>query len=205
MILPNPKNLKSLQVFFRDYGHLKNSDLAILANTSSSTIRRWKRRCNVANYAEGWGSNKAFRPFQGTKASKVEVVVVPPEVWNNRDWFYQKYVVERLGIPLISRMINRDKNIVLCRFERFNIKTRSYAEASKSKNPCCTYEWLYEHYEIYGMSLEKCAALANVNPYTIYNWLAKFKIYIRNHNECMAGERNPGYGKPNNNFCLNKA
>ena len=41
-----------------------------------------------------------------------------------------------------------------------------------------------------GFSLRECAKLANVTHNTIYNWLAKFNIEIRDLCESVIGDRN---------------
>jgi transposase-like protein len=169
----------------------------MLAGTSTTTIKEWRRKCGIKAPNNGWGSNQPTRPFVGTKLEPKVYEIVPKEIWDNPGWFYQKYVVEELGVHALAKMIDRDIKIVLSRLKRFGIQTRTTQEAVKSKNKCCTREWLEEHYVIYGYSLRKCAELAGVNRYTIYNWLVKYNIYIRDRYDAVSGELGPSYGRKN--------
>ncbi len=144
----------------------------------------------------GWGGNgHKERPFPKVKQKKREVKVVPPSVWRNKEWFYEMYIVQGKGIYNIARIIDRDKNIVIHNLKRFGIERQTHRR-NVSKHPCHSREWLEEHYEIEGKSIAELARMADVNNYTICNWLVKFCIPIRDIYECKEGELNPFYGKP---------
>lgn len=191
-MIADKKNINDWKKFFKEYGHLRNFDLAILADVSIECIRNWKVRCGLAVKSAKNPFNSTYRP------PKVQVEVVPPEVWMNKEWFYQKYVVEGIGTNVLARMINRAKETTFGHIRRYGFKPKPLNERCKSKNPCCTYQWLYEHYEIYNFSIRKCAKLANVCESTIVNWLACHKIYIKSLSEAYSGEHGSGFGRQSN-------
>jgi transposase-like protein len=190
-MITDPENTRSLRAFFEEYGHLKSTDLAMLADVGMTKLRRWRDRCGYKPEDGGWGVDKDKRPFKGTIHQKVEVEKVPPEVWADSNWLRQKYE-SGCGIRLIARMVNRNIKTVFDRMQRLGIVTRD--NKTVSKNPCCNRDWLIEHYEILGLSIRECARLAGVNRYTIYNWLVKYKIYIRDKYD-LNGEHSPSYGR----------
>lgn len=208
MIRPDPSNLNSLKLFFEENKFLKATELAQIARRSVRTIRLWRERCGIISNGNGWGNHYKTRPFVGVSIKKQPPVIVDRSIWNSKEWFWQKYIIEGFGVPTIARIINRDERIVWTKLKKYGVPIRSRAVASASKNPCCVREWLEEHYEIYGYSLHKCAELADVTPITICNWLAKFNIYIRDSYEAGAGERNAFYGRQHTEavkaFCRQK-
>jgi hypothetical protein len=182
-----PRDLVEWRAFFRDNKYLTNMELAQLAGVCVKTIERNKLKLGLREkHTPHW-----CRPH---KTDKIPVEVVPPSVWNNKEWFQEMYVRRELGSWTIGRMINRDHARVRQKLRQFGIPVRPYNEATRSKHPCCTREWLEEHYEVYGHTLDECAELAGVNQYTIYNWLVQFCMPIRDRYECLAGERSPFYG-----------
>ena len=204
----DPNNINALKKFFEENPSLSTYELAVIAGKSPSTIRNWKRKCGLALKES---------PFpKGREYTRRQVDSVEDQgIWDTKEWFNQKYAVEGLGIPTIAKMINKSVSLVAARLKRYEIQTRSHSEAVKSINDCCNEEWLYFHYASrdqyvdwctknakqvkaeggQALSLAKCAKLANVVPYTIYNWLVHFKIPMRDINEAMAGEGNPFYGR----------
>lgn len=137
---------------------------------------------------------KNYKPKR--KADDYEVIN-DPAIWDNEEWFRHMYEEKKLGKRTIARIINRSKIIVMRRLHRYGIETRH--EKHTSDHPCCSRDWLLKHYcnrfdylewceennekpkDGYGMGMgiSSCAKAADVNEYTIYNWLAKFGIYIR--------------------------
>lgn len=204
----NPNNVNELKKFFEENPSLSTYELAIVAGKSPSTIRNWKRKCGI---------ELKQSPFpKGREYTRRDVEpVTDQDVWDNKEWFSQKYTVEGFGIPTIAKMIGKSVSLVAARLKKYEVATRPHNEAVKSTNKCCNEEWLYYHYttrdqyvdwctknakqvEAEGgqaLSLAKCAKLAEVVPYTIYNWLVHFKIPMRDINEAMAGEGNPFYGR----------
>lgn len=204
----DPSNLESVKKFFADNPYRTTYELAILAGRSPSTIRNWKRKCGV---------DLKESPFKGKREYKSRDVekITDCHIWDNEEWFRQKYEQEGLGIPTIARMIGRSVSLVAGRLVKYEIATRSHADAVKSSNPYCNEEWLYTNYATRrqyidwciekkktpsddggkSFPLAKCAEMANVVPYTIYNWLVHYKIPMRDISEAMSGEHNPFYGK----------
>jgi transposase len=196
MIIPDGRDIRVLQMFFDTYKDMTTSELAQLANCQMETIRRWKKKCGIKIESGGWGSGLTERPLEFQEKQK-KINAPPPldrEIWNNQPWFHQKYVVDGLGAGRIGRLIGKDSGYVYAKLKQFKIETRK-TSGGVSKNPCCNREWLVQHYEIEGLSLKKCAKIANVCAYTILRWLAKFNIYIRDRREATSGERNGFYGK----------
>jgi transposase len=204
----DPSDTNSIKKFFEENPYLSTYELAVRAGKSPSTIRNWKRKCGII---------LKDSPFKTKREYKKRDVgtVDDAAVWDNEAWFREKYEDERLGIPTIARMIGRSVSLVAGRLIKYDISTRPHSDAVKSVNPACSEEWLYYHYatkELYTEwcnknarqvdldggkthSLAKCAELAGVVPYTIYNWLVRFRIPMRDISEAMTGENNPFYGR----------
>lgn len=185
-----------LKAWFKKYDELTNMELAQLADVNVETINDWKRKCGIKLNNRGWGSNLSSRPEAFKKApkpKKVEVEQVPKSVWKNKKWLTENY--KKYGLVVLSRMTNYPAGNLHTRMLRWGIKMRSPEEATRSKNPYCNREWLEEYYEVLGHTLSECAEVANVNMYTIMNWLVKFKIPIRDTYECQYGELSKNYGK----------
>lgn len=204
----NPNNIDSLKKFFDDNPHLSTYELAIVAGRSPSTIRNWKRKCGIALKES---------PFpKGREYKKRDVVSVTDKgQWDSKEWFHARYITDGLGIPTIARMISKSVSLVAGRLKKYEISTRAHSEAVKSVNQSCDEAWLYFNYATRdqyvewctknakqvdpeggkALSLAKCSEIAGVVPYTIYNWLVRFKIPMRDINEAMSGENNPFYGK----------
>lgn len=204
----DPNNIDSLKKFFEENPYLSTYELAMVVGKSPSTIRNWKRKC---------GLELKKSPFpKGREYTRREVEVVSDQdLWDTKEWFNKQYTIEGNGIPTIAKMIGKSVSLVAARLKKYGIQTRKHSDAVKSNNQFCNEEWLYTHYTTrdqyvewctknakqtspdggQGLSLAKCAKIAGVVPYTIYNWLVHFKIPMRDINEAMAGEGNPFYGR----------
>ncbi len=187
-----------------EYNDLSTSDLALLAGKSVTTIRRWKRK---------YGFNSDRPSFMTQyRCPKRATADHDTTNWDTKDWLYQKYIVEGLGITAIGNLVGKAAWSISVRLKRHGIPIQ-YQSRNKSQNPFCNKPWLAYHYcgrraylewceeaeEVpdecggLGLSLGKCAEIAGVSPYTIYNWLSKFSIYIRSKEEARAAARNPEY------------
>lgn len=187
---------KDLMVFFERNSYLTTMEQAQMAGVSTKTIQRWKHKCGIKLKNRGWGSGYKERPFVGTKMKKEKIEIIHDRnIWNNKEWFVEMYVQRGYTGLRMAKMINRDHALVRMKLKKFGIPIRSHSEVVHSKNPCCSREWLEEHYEILEMSANECAKLAKVNFYTIHNWLVKFGMPIRDIYESQYGHRNPFYGK----------
>ena len=186
---PDLSSPDKILAWFQSNNGLTTYDLAMLANKSPSTIRNWKRRAGLKM------KPSPFKKGASHTRRKVVEVIDNPDIWDNAEWFRQKYLVERHGTPTVARMINRSIVLVVKRLKRFNIKTRPHKEAVRPKSEFCSVEWLTEHYIDKKWSLKKCAQAAGVVSYTIYNWLIHFRMNPRTPQEAMAGALNPFYGR----------
>ena len=203
--VPNPSDVEALRRFFEEHSDKSTYDLCRMIGRSASTIRNWRRNCGLPSKPSPF-ANMA-RPVK----PKEEVEALPPEVWDNVEWFRQAYTDKKWGIPTIARQIGHGVAFVSSRLKRYNIQTRKHADSCASKNECCSEQWLMENYATKqqylewaqnkgiepsvecgrGYSIRKCARVAGVTPYTVYNWLAKFKISTRNIHDAMRGDLNP--------------
>lgn len=204
----DPNDLNSIKKFFEDNLYLSTYELAVMAQRSPSTIRNWKRKCGMSL------KESPFKAKQEYARKEVEQVL-DANIWDNETWFRQKYEIETLGIPTIAKIIGKSVSLVASRLIKYQVATRSHSDAVKSINTACDEEWLYKHYATRdqyiewctghakvpdpdggkALSLAKCAELAKVVPYTIYNWLVRFRIPMRDISEAMTGEHNPFYGR----------
>jgi hypothetical protein len=186
MIRPDGSNPRTLAMFFEENKYLTTSELACLAGVNMETIRLWRKKCGLKSTGNGWGSKRDKIPFTAPKRQRQTFEVTPRDVWDNYEWLNTKYAIEGKGIRLISRMTNANFKLIWQRLRRYGIQIRSHELATSSRNPCCNRKWLLDHYEIEGLSLPRCASLAGVSTYTIYSWLVKFNIYIRDKYERVA-------------------
>lgn len=143
------------------------------------TIRRWRKKTKVKSRFEPDVS--AFREYKSP--SKKLPKVTDPKIWDNREWFEEYYVNRRYGILKIKEIIGRSVCLVYNRLRKYGIEIINDIE---SDNSYCDEVWLREHYENKKWTLRKCAEAAGVNRYTIYNWLVKFDIEIRDNYEAQA-------------------
>lgn len=162
----NPSDKDSLLAFFAKYNKLSESELAILADRSTYTIRRWKRLCGLSE-----NKQPIYKPI--TYKKKLPEIIGD---WDNPEWFDTMYHKNNYGIHQIATMINKAIRTVEKRFKKYGIRTKSHKGSTKSKNPFCNRDWLHRHYIELRWSKQRCADAACVTRNTISNWLAHFKI-----------------------------
>jgi hypothetical protein len=157
----------------------RTTEVATLLKQSMQTIIVKRRKLGV-KCPTTWGlSEGTLRPFNGVPAEPVEIV--PPEIWKyNKPWWLENYA--KYGIPKLAKMIGKRQGAVIDHLRYLGIP-RNTTRRRFPENPCCNKDWLEEHYIIRGKTLRECAELANVNAYTIYNWLATFSLLIRESSE----------------------
>lgn len=176
---PDATDVESLKRFFERNIHCTTHELAMLADRSPTTIYNWKKKCNITRTGREWtGKPSGGPPFSKKPKYKKYVVdqILDKSVWDNRRWFHQKYVVECLGSRILSRITGVSAVTVIKRLKRYGIERRKNIT---SKNKCCNREWIEEHYIKQELPIAECAGAAKVSTYTIYKWLVKFKIPIR--------------------------
>jgi len=201
-------NKEALKKFFEEYYYLNNYELANLVGKSISTVRNWKRKCGIK------AKTSPFKPRQEYPKQEIQQIL-DQNIWDNEEWFRVKYEQESIGIHTIAKIIGHSMSFVYNRLKKYDIQSRTHSDAVKSENQYCDEKWLYYNYatreqylewcavnkynpELNGgkaLTLTECAEIANVVPYTLYNWLLRFHVPIRNMGEAMTGEHNPFYGK----------
>lgn len=188
MIRPDVKDLRSLKMFFEENKFLRTTELAQVAGVSTPTIIRWRKMCDIKPPKPRW--------HPGVIPQKKKLPEnVAPNSHLDPNWLYQKSVVEGYGMHRIAEMSKRDVKTIWYRMKKLKIPTKTARELSVSKNPCCSREWLMENYVINKISAIQCSKMAGVCQYTIYNWLAKFNIELRDITSSSAGELNRMYGR----------
>ena len=111
-------------------------------------------------------------------------------LFENKDWLYQKYLVEELSTIQIAELCKCGKRTISRRMKRFNIKIRTFSEAQniakKSRAPRHSEDrpykhksWLQQKYLKEKLSLSQIGELCKVDQVTIHNWMKKFGIKIR--------------------------
>jgi hypothetical protein len=174
---------------------LTTTEMAQLHNRSMRTINYWRHKEGTPSTGNGWGQKYPKRPFDRLSKNKIIIPETDTTSWNSKEWLTEMYTNRKLGIKIISKMVNRSYFFVRRKILYYGIQLRSHYEATKPKNKCYSREWLEDYYVLQGFPIEKVAELAGVTPYTIYSWLSNFKIEIRDRYESAAGERNRYYGK----------
>lgn len=189
----DPTDPESLKEFFKEFKGLTNAELAILAGRTIDTVRDWRKKCNKEIQRD------PFIKWRSGQIKKAKPVIVRPEAWDCAEWFKEQYEEKEHGTRVISSIIRKNLKFTYYRLKKYKVKIRSNREATKSDNPCCDEDWLHYHYarredylewckknktesdEFGGMALPltECAELAGVVPYTITNWLTRFKMRIR--------------------------
>ena len=181
----------SLIEFFTEFRGLTAPELAIVANVGTDSIREWRRKCGIKPQAD---------PFINSHTKQKKLYKeVPREIWDNADWLREHYIDKGIGIRTLAKMMGyRGFRSVCIHLERHGVKIRKVVH-----DHCRSADWLYYHYSVrkdylkwciktcqepdeyggLGMSLVACAEAAGVVPYTILNWLSRFKIRMRDVEE----------------------
>lgn len=198
MVTPDPNNIKSLQLFFEENKFMNTTEQAQLAGVPLFVIHKWRKKCGIKSTGNGWGSGYLRRPaaFNKKRPPRVYEQVTDPAIWDNPEWLRMMYCEKKYGMSIISKIVGRRLLTVRNRLKKYKIPIYNYWERLEmSRNPCDNRAWLDEHYTVLGYSLTKCAELAKVSRYTIYDWLAKHKIPVRETHHNSMGEKNPWWGK----------
>lgn len=122
----------------------------------------------------------------------------------DREWLYQKYVVEKIGAYKIAKMVNRNAGQVRQWLIGYGIPIREKWQGNvPSGGKHQDEQWLRDEYGK-GRSIAEIAELAEVVPATIFRYMKKFGLPTRSAAETLrlqgrtnglSGIDNPMYGK----------
>ena len=175
--LPDKNNVDELKEFFVKYDSYTNFEISLRFKVPIKTIQNWRKKCGMCRKRQSNFTNRKYE-------KKNYEIISDPIIWDNHDWFYQKYVIENLGIRIISKILGgKSLCTIYYRLKKYNIPIKTYYESIKIKHKCFNKEWIYKCYFKDKLSIVKMAKLAGVNAYTIYDWLIKFDIYPRGPRE----------------------
>jgi hypothetical protein len=121
----------------------------------------------------------------------------------DKDWLYQKYVVEGLGTYQISKLVNRNPKQVYEWLLGYGIEIRKRDWSIEAgAQPFHDRDWLYDQYVNKELSAQDIASQFDVTEALIYFWLRKFDIERRNVSEARdikhwgsPGEKNGMFGR----------
>jgi len=112
------------------------------------------------------------------------------KLYQNRDWLYQKYWVEKLCRKKIAKLCRCGEITIFNWMKKYGIKGRTISEAQMIahsrfgvKNKGTKFDkdktWLYRKYIIEELSTSQIGTLCKVSHGTIGKWLRKFGIKLR--------------------------
>lgn len=195
-----------LREFFEAYSELSTADLAALAGVSARTIRNWRNRIGLKVERPSF-----MQPYTPPKKKRT-YGAVDPRVWKTHEWLFDHYVKQKLNMTEIANLVGSNRLAVRYQIVKFKIPIRNHQETmdlTLGKNKYCDEEWLVKHYYTREQYLEWCnqknrqpdphggmelsladlASIADVNHYTIINWMARFGLTTRElKNRCKAGK-----------------
>lgn len=162
----NNKDQDQLKNFFQTHSYFSTVDLASILKLSPGHIRRLKRRAGV-----GMGpSPELLNRLQVPKRIVLDDILPfedTPEWWKEH--------AKKYGLVKLMRASGLGRTATRKRMAKYAPATR----IGKISHPCCTYDWLNEHYIRRKWSTDKCAELAGVTHETIVSWLTLHGIRIR--------------------------
>ncbi len=109
------------------------------------------------------------------------------KLYQNREWLYQKYIVEKLSTCQLAKIQNVATSTIQYNLNKFNIKTRNLQQ-SKSLNPNRRYfyrdkDWLFNQYVSKKKPTIEIAKICNVSHVSIFHYLKKFNIKKRSRSQ----------------------
>lgn len=90
------------------------------------------------------------------------------ELYRNKDWLYQKYIIEKLSMIKIGKLCKMSSIVIRCWLKEFGIKRETPAYRVR--------DWLYQKYYVEGLSPYEISELCKVCGNTIRSWLKTFGI-----------------------------
>jgi hypothetical protein len=161
----------SLRAWFDAHSFLTSNDQARIAEVSLQTVRRWKRLAGLPAAPRRCPSYR--RPARPAPA--------PPADWRAGTWLAEQYPSH--SIREIARAIGRSYTATRRQLRRRGVAFPTPREAVRSRHPCCTRAWLFDHYMVRGLSVTRCARLAGVSRSTLTGWLLSFQFGVRCNTE----------------------
>lgn len=125
-------------------------------------------------------------------------------MYRNKDWLYNKYVVNKLGAPQIAKICQCSHTTIYKYLKIFNISTRSNPDAIRNRwGYDIKKEDLIKLYSDKKLSLAKVAKCYGCDVKTIVKYMDKYNITMRNYSESQQGElsRNWKGGISNRMYC----
>lgn len=180
-IVLNPKDAVGLQRFFQTHAHLSTNDQAQIADVSSRTIRRLRKRAGVK------GMDTKARPPTRRKLPSIPTGTVPDNWREDGKWLAK--MIQVYNVSQLAKMVERNRNVIKVVLKRHGIKTKTLKEATRSKNPCCNHAWCHKNYVQLGYSQQKCANLAGIGQLAFSDWLNRFKIPVRDNEQAHTGRK----------------
>lgn len=104
----------------------------------------------------------------------------------NKEWLYEQYVTNGLGLRDIAAMCNCGTGIVTNFMNFHEIKRRNVSEVLLTEDALCKLndaEWLKNMYVLEHNSLETISAALNCSPCTVSNYLKSFNISLKTSSE----------------------
>lgn len=165
------KDKEAVQKWFADHSYLTKSDHAIIADRSLLWISE------LHKFA-GDIIPRSIKPPGWIRPKKVVNIEVP-DPWDNAEWLDR--MVQIHSTYILANAIGVSRTTLRRKLKRHKIEKPDHA---KSKNPCCTHAWCFEHYVTKNLTQTKCAELAGIGRRAFANWLVRFKIPARSANDC---------------------
>jgi len=145
-------------------------------------------------------ANQLYLPFDSLSLGEER-----GKLYQNKDWLYQKYIIEKLSPREIGIIANSHNSIIYGWLKRFGIKTRTLSESMRMApgnckispeklTKCRDKDWLYQKYWIEKLSTPQIAEIVGTTGTVIVSWMRSFDIKIRTFSELNKGEKNPMYG-----------
>ena len=98
----------------------------------------------------------------------MEEIIMIQEYVNNKEWLYNKYVVENLSIQEISSIAETRQATISSKLKEYGISRKEALYKNK--------EWLYDQYITNHKSAVEIAKLIDSNPTTIKRWIKRFNL-----------------------------
>jgi len=115
--------------------------------------------------------------------------VLKAEKLNDKEWLYQKYIVEKLTSYQIADLAKTNQKSVFTALKRHKIKSRNYSEAGLLREYESSFEllnnaeWLYNEYVVNKKSSKNIAEEVGTDGGNVIRSLRKYNIKIRDNKE----------------------